>query len=97
MGHGDGPRLNARGRSPAAYTGCVLLTIQLRGELATMLEATNDKARQKTGLEDQRIKLVAGAGNLLCLQMAEATVPVIRRQDSGARSPRGLTLPGITV
>jgi site-specific DNA recombinase len=42
-----------------------VLTIQLRGELATMLEATNDKARQKAGLEDQQIKLVAGAGNLL--------------------------------
>ncbi len=39
-----------------------VLTIQLRGELAAMLEATNDKARQKAGLEDQQIKLVAGVG-----------------------------------
>jgi hypothetical protein len=64
IGHESPPPAPAKPRqlNGAALTGCVLLTIQLRGELATMLEATNDKARQKAGLEDQQIKLVAGVG-----------------------------------
>ena len=56
-----------------------VLTIQLRGELAKMLVATNDKARQKAGLEDQQIKLVAGAGTHLC-----RTIMSVHRRNLGS-------------
>jgi site-specific DNA recombinase len=51
-----------------------VLTIRLRGELAAMLEAANEKPRREAGSVDLQTKLVAGA-----------------------RSPRGLTLPGVAV